>query len=138
MTLRDPTRSPIQLARARRLRQDATDAEALLWRHLRGGQLGEKFRRQHRIGPFIADFFCARLALVIELDGGQHFTEEGRRRDARRTSFLNSLGVRVVRFSDAEILTQSQVVLERIRQIIAGEASGPLTPTLSPGRGEGE
>jgi len=133
VTARDPTRSPIQRGRAHRLRKDATDAECLLWRRLRDRQLGEKFRRQHRIDRFIVDLFCARLALAIELDGGQHFADEGRAQDALRTMRLEALGVRVVRFSNAEVLTQTDAVLEQIRQVIVTfDTQGPLTPALSP------
>jgi very-short-patch-repair endonuclease len=117
---RDPTHNPIRLARARRLRREATDAERLLWRYLRSGQLGEKFRRQHRLGQFIVDFFCPKRALAIELDGGQHFTDRGLASDARRTETLAALGVRVLRFSDAQMLTETEAVLDEIRKLLAG------------------
>ena len=118
MTARDPTRSPLQVDRARQLRRGSTYAERLLWRQLRGGQLGVKFRRQHRIGPFIVDFFCPERALAIELDGGQHFSDAGRDQDARRTEVLARLGVRVARFSNTEALTETGAVLERIRRLL--------------------
>ncbi|MEK7751746.1 MAG: endonuclease domain-containing protein, partial [Acidobacteriota bacterium] len=71
------------MERRRRLRREATDAESLLWRLLRGRQLaGEKFRRQHQVGPYILDYYCPSQKIAIEADGGQHLTVEGLARDA--------------------------------------------------------
>ncbi|HEX7599855.1 MAG TPA: endonuclease domain-containing protein, partial [Polyangia bacterium] len=90
----------IALARRRALRGRATDAERLLWRLLRMRQfLGLKFRRQHPLGRYIVDFYCAERRLAVELDGGQHFTVEGQAYDRRRTAYLAALGIRVVRFT---------------------------------------
>ena len=87
--------------RVRSLRDEATDAERLLWRHLRGRQLGRvKFRRQHQFGPFILDFYSTDLKLVIEVDGGQHFSDEGEARDASRTAYLRHYGLTVLRFDN--------------------------------------
>ena len=65
-----------------------------------GSRFGVKFRRQHRFGRFVLDFYCAALRLAIEIDGAPHLTEEGKRHDAARTKDLESMGVRVVRFSN--------------------------------------
>ena len=89
--------------RARGLRQSMTDAEHTLWYRLRNRQLqGCKFRRQHDIGPYIADFVCTEAMLVVELDGGQH--AEQVLYDARRTAFLQAQGYRVLRFCDNDVL----------------------------------
>ena len=113
-----PTSSPT--SRARRLRRDSTDAESLLWGHLRASQLaGFKFRRQSPIGPYIADFECYAAKLVIELDGGQH--QEQQRHDARRTKFLQASGYRVLRFWNNEVLTETDAVLQVI--LVALESS---------------
>jgi very-short-patch-repair endonuclease len=82
---------------ARELRRNLTDAERLLWYHLRNRQLGgHKFRRQHPIGPFYVDFACIEKMFVIEIDGGQHSLE--RDEDNQRTAYLESEGFNVVRF----------------------------------------
>lgn len=113
---------------ARSLRQNQTDAEALLWRHLRGRRLqGFKFRRQHPLGPFTLDFVCLDAGLVIELDGGQHAEDQAY--DARRTAVIEQHGLRVIRFWNHEVLNQTPAALERIWQALQA-----LTPTLSRSR----
>jgi very-short-patch-repair endonuclease len=115
------------LARQRELRGRATDAERLLWRLLRSRQfLGLKFRRQHPVGPYIVDFYCAVRKLVVELDGGQHFTIEGQAYDRRRTEYLAMRGIRVLRFTNSELFENTDGVLEIIRQSTG--AQGLVTP----------
>ena len=97
-------------SRARKLRQNATDAETLLWRHLRDRRLaGFKFRRQHVIGHYIVDFVCPSEKLIVELDGGQH--AERVAYDERRTGYLESNGFRVVRFWNNDLLRDVDSVL---------------------------
>ena len=98
---------------ARTLRRNATDAERLLWKHLRDRRLaGRKFRRQYVIEPYIVDFICLEVGLIMEADGGQHV--EQTKGDAKRTAFLESLGYTVMRFWNHEILGDIDAVLERI------------------------
>ncbi len=87
---------------AQELRKDMTRQEGLLW-HIFLKKQYPKFYRQRPIGKFIADFYCSKAKLVIEIDGGQHFSEEGFAYDAERTIFLNRLGLEVMRFSNLEI-----------------------------------
>jgi len=97
--------------RARSLRRNATDAEALLWSRLRNRQLcGAKFRRQVAIDRFIADFLCFEAKLIVEVDGGQHGAEA----DATRTAFLEAQGFKVIRFWNHEVLGNLNGVLETI------------------------
>src|SRR5690349_11021332 len=92
------------LTTARALRRGMTDAEALLWRHLRDRRLnGYKFRRQEPRGPYIADFVCLEVGLIVEVDGGQH-TEES---DAPRTQRLERNGYRVLRFWNDQVLNET-------------------------------
>jgi adenine-specific DNA-methyltransferase len=99
--------------RTRELRTLQTDAERLLWSHLRDRRLrGAKFRRQHPIGPFITDFCCPEEGLVIELDGGQHASRA--EADRRRSEFLAARAYRVLRFWDHDVLQATDAVLERI------------------------
>ena len=113
--------------RARALRQGQTDAEALLWSKLRARQIsGLKFRRQHPIGHYFADFACIEIGLVIELDGGQHGEDVAAKRDHQRSSEMAALGFQTLRFWNNDVLLQIEAVLEKIMQF-----ADILTPTLS-------
>jgi len=91
-----------------------TDAERLLWQHLRGRALeGYKFRRQVVVEPYIVDFLCMDVRLIVEADGGQH--DQQRRYDAERSAQLEAMGYRVLRFWNHEILSEIEGVLEQIR-----------------------
>ena len=104
-----------KFVRARQLRREQTDAELLLWRHLRARRLnGLGFRRQFPLGPFITDFCCKERHLVIELDGGQHNERTGAARDKFRTGLIEVRGHRILRFWDNEVLTNIDGVLQVI------------------------
>jgi len=128
------------VARRRHLRRGATVAEGALWRLLRRRELaGFKFRRQHSFGPYIVDFYCPRRRLIVELDGGQHYTPEAQSYDERRTSFLAQLGLRVIRFPNHAVLWEPAVMLEAIWMALSGDASSRSDPVPSPRpRGEGQ
>ncbi len=99
------------------LRNDPTPAEKRLWGKLRNSPLvGKKFRRQHSVYNYILDFYCPQHQLAIELDGDSHFTESGMKYDAKRTTFLNEVGIQVLRFTNNEVLENLESVLERIRK----------------------
>ncbi len=107
------------LERCRGLRMTATDAEALLWRLLRAHQVGgAKFRRQHQYGPYILDFYCHERGLCVEIDGGQHATPDGVAKDAERTRYLEESGLRVLRFSNREVLGETESVLGRVWEAV--------------------
>ena len=100
---------------SRLLRKNMTDAENLLWSRIRRKQLkGFQFYRQKIIGNFIADFYCARAKLIIELDGGQHYTDEGKHKDEIRDAYMSSIGLKVLRFSDRDIFKNMDGILEII------------------------
>ena len=104
---------PQLLIFAKSMRNTATDAEHLLWQILRAKRfMNLKFRRQHVIAPYIVDFYCHELGLVIELDGSQHGTDDGKEYDAERTNFLEALGLTVVRYWNDDVLSRTEVVLE--------------------------
>jgi very-short-patch-repair endonuclease len=110
---------------ARRLRRTQTDAERKLWSRLRDRQIcGAKFRRQHPIGKYIADFCCVESKLIVELDGSQHGPEN--ESDRSRTQAIERLGYRVLRFWDNEVLKDSVAVLEKIMQTIEEPSPFPL------------
>ena len=103
------------VAKARKLRRTSTDVERQLWHRIRDKQIDEfRFRRQRPIGKYIVDFVCLDAKLIVELDGGQHATND--EYDNGRTAFLESLGYRVVRFWNNEVIENMDGVLERLHE----------------------
>ena len=101
--------------KAKELRKNETNTEGLLWEHLKGKQIKNyKFRRQHPINLYIADFYCHKLKLVIEIDGEYHFSEEQVLKDLERTTYLNGVGLEVIRFKNEEILENVNTVLSKL------------------------
>ncbi|GAB4581036.1 MAG: endonuclease domain-containing protein [Anaerolineales bacterium] len=105
--------TPKGYEKARLLRKELTPAERKLWAVLRNDQLGVSFRRQHAIGPYIADFCCIKKKLIIELDGSQHL--EQAEYDAKRTAFLQMQGYRVLRFWNNEVQNDINGVIRHIQ-----------------------
>jgi len=106
--------------RARTLRRGDTDAEARLWGALRANRLGGwTWKRQVPFGPYILDFLCREAGLVVEVDGGQHADQLAY--DARRTTFLEGQGLRVLRFWNTDVLTNGAGVCDTILQACGGE-----------------
>ena len=104
---------------SQKLRGSMTDAELLLWSKLKGKQLkGLQFYRQKIIGNYIVDFYCAKASLVIEVDGGQHYTDGGRIADAGRDRYLQSCGLQVLRFSNSDVLRNIAGVVENIYECL--------------------
>ncbi|WP_300433882.1 endonuclease domain-containing protein [Christiangramia sp.] len=100
----------------KKLRKSLTPAEAFLWKHLRNSKLeGRKFRRQHSIENYIADFYCPQERLIIELDGQVHFNEAAREYDKKRTDDLNMLGIRVIRFENKVVFDNLDFVIQKIK-----------------------
>ncbi|HEY6436946.1 MAG TPA: endonuclease domain-containing protein [Ignavibacteriaceae bacterium] len=100
------------------LRQRQTEAEEKLWHLLRNRKLnGLKFRRQHPLDKYIADFYCHEKRLAIELDGGIHKSQTQREIDDERTSVLNRIGITVLRFKNEEVFNNSKVVTDSIIKI---------------------
>ena len=120
-----------QITRARELRRDSTKPERICWELLRDRRLGGiKFRRQHPIGPYFADFACLSKKLVIEIDGEHHaFQVE---RDARRTAFMERQGWQVLRFSAIDVFESPEGIWTAIDVALADAPS----PSLSPRGGE--
>ncbi|HLQ92162.1 MAG TPA: endonuclease domain-containing protein [Xanthobacteraceae bacterium] len=121
---------------ARRLRRNQTDAERLLWFRLRDRRLnGWKFRRQMPINGFITDFCCPDAKLIIELDGGQHATQQGQ--DSQRTHDLEASGYLVLRYWNNDVIRNIEGVLEDILRTIDPQAFEPPHPNPLP-KGERE
>ena len=97
------------------LRQRQTLAEARLWEALRGRKLGVRVRRQHSIGPYVVDFYCARAKVIIEVDGGYHLDPVVAERDAIRTEWLEQHGFTLIRFWNEEVLENLDEVISKLK-----------------------
>lgn len=115
---------------SRDLRNNMTDAEKLLWSRLRHKQiLGLQFYRQKPILNFIVDFYCPSANLVIECDGGQHYTDEGLEADRVRDEALGELGLIVLRFDNLQVLNEIDAVVERVFEVISLQLESPSCET---------
>ncbi|RZU38616.1 very-short-patch-repair endonuclease [Fluviicoccus keumensis] len=112
------------ISRARLMRADMTPGERHVWhRCLR--RLPYKFRRQRPFGRFIADFYSPELKLVIEIDGDSHADEAAKAYDAERTLYLQSLGLTVLRFTNQEVIRETEAVLTRLQQLCDQQSPAP-------------
>lgn len=122
--------------RARELRREMTVAERKLWQVLKGrGVDGHRFRRQHPLGPYVADFACLEAGVVIEVDGGQH---QDSTTDQRRDSSMRGRGFKVLRFWNNEVLTNLEGVCSVIAQALAERCPHPTLPSRAEGEAEPE
>jgi len=100
---------------ARKLRRNATPAERLLWQHLRNRKLrGLKFGRQHPFGRYVADFYCAELRLIVEIEGGIHDEAGQLEYDRKRFEEMELRGLRILRFANSEVLNNTEGILQQI------------------------
>ncbi|MGZ3944343.1 MAG: imidazole glycerol phosphate synthase subunit HisF [Mucilaginibacter sp.] len=116
------------------LRNNMTPAEMVLWGHLKGNQLGVKFRRQHPLGIYIADFYCHQHKLVIELDGGIHLRPDVQSNDTERQLNLEADGIRIIRFKNNSVFEEIEKVLQTIKLAVASpfRGAGGLTKRIIP------
>lgn len=118
--------------RARKLRITMTDPERLLWSKIKGKQiLNIQFYRQKPIGNYIVDFYAPKANLVIEVDGSQHREETHKHKDAKRDAYLTMQGLKVLRFSNRQVMQETDAVLQRIYDIIS-QSSVEENPPQSP------
>ena len=103
---------------AYRMRINPTEAESILWQQLRGKALGQPFRRQHIIGPFIADFICVPRKLILEIDGGYHQLPDQQISDEERTQWLEAKGYKVIRFTNEEVIADIDSVINTIKTLL--------------------
>ena len=109
--------------RRRALRANSTPAEQKMWRIVRDRRLGGfKFRRQHGIGPFVLDFYCSEVKLAVELNGSVHDNPARAEYDGERQEYLAALGLRVVRFSNGEVLREPNRIAESLMMILSQES----------------
>jgi len=111
--------------RARTMRRALTPPEARLWRCLKGDQLeGLGFRKQHPVGPYILDFYCAAAKLAVEVDGAVHAQAEQAAHDGRRSAWLGHKGIRVIRIKALDVRDELDGVLEYIAREAKGRIGG--------------
>jgi len=121
---------------SRELRKNMTDAERRLWSTIRMKQIDScQFYRQRIIGDYIVDFYCPRAKLVIEVDGGQHYSDEMVEMDRKRDDYLKNLGLKVLRFSNTEVLNNIEGVVESILENMGIIQANPPTPPFAKGGG---
>ena len=113
------------MASARRLRRELSLPEMLLWRLLRLNRRELRFRRQHPIGPYVADFYCPAAKIVIEVDGATHDYQSDA--DGRRDAYMRSLGLKVIRIAAADVLAHPEAVASSIYRLCEASVGGPST-----------
>ena len=118
------------------MRKKPTEAESVLWNYLSGNKMGVHFRRQHPAFGYIPDFICISEKLIIEIDGGYHLEREQQEKDAERTKYINEVGYVVLRFTNDEVIGNTEGVLEEISDVIEIQQSNQ-TPLPSGGGGGG-
>ncbi|MBK0370722.1 endonuclease domain-containing protein [Flavobacterium sp. SE-1-e] len=111
--------SPTIFSNAKKLRESSTEAEEKLWLALKDNGIdGYKFRRQHPLSIYVVDFYCHALKFVIEIDGGYHLDQEQQLLDEKRTSDIEFQGLKVIRFTNEEVLMKLPEVIDRIKEFI--------------------
>lgn len=110
--------SPIIFANAKRLRDEPTEAEIIFWSLLKQHFSGYRFKRQHPVLQYIADFYCHKLKLVIEIDGCIHLTEEAKNNDRLRDEYMQSLDLKIVRFTSEEVYKNGELVVMKLKDMI--------------------
>jgi very-short-patch-repair endonuclease len=113
--------NPLVFGFAKQLRKNMTDSEKILWMHLKPGIQNFKFRRQHPIGLFVADFFCHKLKLIIEVDGGIHDLEENKINDKEREKFFIDSGYSIIRFTNKQVHNEIEFILKEVNSLITKE-----------------
>ncbi len=116
------------IKKARELRRGQTEAESLLWQCLRNDHVSHNFRRQLPVGPYIADFACLELKIIIEVDGGQHCENE---KNAKRTKHLNERGYEVIRFWNNEVIDNLEGVVSTLTLALSQRERGLETSPLA-------
>ena len=117
------------LASKRRLRSEMTRSERLVWSRIRAQQLqGLKFRRQHGIGPYIVDFYCSERGVVVEIDGDVHAGASQAAKHEQRENYLRSLGLRVFRYMNDDVLNRLEDVLEDLWEQLTPGSTSPSSP----------
>ena len=110
--------SPVIFANAKKLRNEATASEIIFWSLLKQHFPDYRFKRLHPISQYIADFYCHKLKLVIEIDGAFHLSDESKINDKIRDEFMQSLGLEIIRFTNQEVCEKGENVIMRLKKMI--------------------
>jgi cyclase len=110
--------SPIIFANAKRLRNEPTASEIIFWGLLKQHFADFRFKRQHPVSQYIADFYCHKLRLVVEIDGGIHLSKDAIKNDKLRDEFMNSLNLKIIRFTNDEVCKNGEEVVKKLRELI--------------------
>ena len=114
----DPLEYELLKENAKKNRQNATEAESVFWSMVKASALGQRWIRQHIIGDYIVDFLFRRSRLIVEIDGGYHFTDEQQLYDTIRQEWLENQGFKVIRFTNQEVLFNPDYVITKIKQTL--------------------
>ena len=114
----DPTEYELLKENAKSNRKNMTEAESVFWSLVRGSALGQRCLRQHIIGDYIVDFLFRKSKVIVEIDGGYHFTDEQQKEDALRTEWLEAQGYKVIRFTNERILCDTYNVIIELRNYL--------------------
>jgi len=117
---------PLIFKRAEELRNTMTSAERIIWKHIHINEWKLKFRRQHPISNYIADFYCHALKLVIEIDGDIHDSEEAKANDGQREQTLKNLGLTILRFKNEQVFKETKAVIKKIHETVRVLQNSPL------------
>src|SRR4051812_9738296 len=130
---------PLIFKKAEELRNNPTEAENLLWNYLRQNNLGVKFRRQHAAHIYVLDFYAHQIKLAIEIDGTIHDFEDVKRNDIERQTYLESLGITVLRFSNVDVFENIELIVQKIQETIKilSELKASQEVSKPPFRGRG-
>ena len=110
--------SPVIFENAKKLRNEPTASEVIFWSLLKQHFPDYRFKRQHPVSQYIADFYCHKLKLVIEIDGGIHLSAEIKNNDKIREQFMQSLGLKIKRFTNEEVCERGECVVEKLKELI--------------------
>ena len=107
--------SPIIFANAKKLRNEPTSSEIIFWNLLKQNFPNYRFKRQHPISDYIADFYCHKLKLVLEIDGNMHDTKEAKENDLIRDEFMHSLNLKMLRFTNDEVCKNGELAMDKLK-----------------------
>lgn len=115
-----------------KVKRYATESENRLWNYLKNGALGVEFVRQYEIGKYLVDFYCDELKLVIEIDGGEHYSQKGLEHDRKRDEFMEDLGIKTIRFTNIEVREDIEEVVITLLHLPQGHLSlrSGMVPSL--------
>ena len=120
----DPTEYELLKENARSNRKNMTEAESVFWSLVKGSALGQRCLKQHIIGDYVVDFLFRKSKVIVEIDGGYHFTAEQQKADALRTEWLEAQGYKVIRFTNEQVLFGTDIVINEIKSSLCREDLG--------------